>query len=98
MREHHLVSESIVEPPEYVQEQLIKGVHNFVIVIVDFHFQVQTDVLGKVPVGIRVLRPKDGSDLVHPPHITCNAHLFSELGTLGAIVSARAIGSVGRRS
>jgi len=83
--EHHLVSEAIVEPPEYVQEQLIKNVHNLVVMVIDLHFQVQTGVLGKVSVGVGVLRPEDGSNLVHPPHITRDAHLFSELRTLGAI-------------
>ena len=33
---------------------------------------------------VRVLRAEDGPDLIHPPHITRDAHLFSELGTLDA--------------
>ena len=35
-----------------MQEQLIEGIHHFMVVIVDLHFQVQTGVFGKVPVGI----------------------------------------------
>jgi len=90
--EHHLVSESTIEPPEYVQEQLIKNIHDFVVVVVDFHFQVQTSILGKVSVGVRVLCPEDRPDLVHPPHITRNAHLFSELRTLDTVCERRSGG------
>jgi len=79
---YHLVSEVFVKAPEYVQEQLIESVHNLMVVVVDLHFQVQTGVLGKVPVGVRVLRAEDRSDFVHPPHITRDAHLFGELRTL----------------
>jgi hypothetical protein len=63
-------------------EQLIEGIHNFVIVIIDLHFQVQTCVFGEVPVGIRVLCAKDGSNLIHPFHITGDAHLLGELRAL----------------
>jgi len=67
-----------------VQEQLIKSVHNFMVVVVDLHLQVQTGVLSEMPVGVRVLGAEDRSDFVHPSHITRDAHLFSKLGTLGA--------------
>ena len=80
-----------------MQEQLIKHIHNFVVVIVDLHFQVQTCVLGKVSVGVRVLRPEDWSDLVHPPHIARNAHLFSELRALNTVYERRS-GGIGRGS
>ena len=67
-----------------MQEQLIKSVHNFMIVVVDLHLQVQTGVLSEMPVGVRVLGAEDRSDFVHPSHITRDAHLFSKLRTLGA--------------
>lgn len=82
MRERHLISKVMVEPSEYVQKQLIKGVHDFMIVVVDLHFQVQTGVLGEMPMGVRVFGAEDRADFIHPPHITRNAHLFSQLGTL----------------
>ena len=73
----------LVDSPEYMQEQLIKSVHDFMIVVVDLHFQVQTGVLGEMSMGVRVLRAEDGSNFVHPSHIACDAHLFSQLRTLG---------------
>ena len=82
MREHHLISKVFVEPSEYVQKQLIEGIHNFVIVVVDLHFQVQTGVLGEMPMGVRIFGAEDRANFVHPPHITRNAHLFSQLRTL----------------
>lgn len=94
--ELHLISKVSVETPEYVQERLIKSVHNLMVVVVDFHFQVHSGVLGEVPVGVRVLRAKDRSDFVHPPHITRNAHLFGELRTLDANRECLAAKGLGR--
>ena len=81
-RGYYLVSIFPVESPKYVQEQLIKCAHNLVVVVINLHFQVQTGVLGKVSVGIRVLGAEDRPDFVHSPHITSNAHLFGKLRTL----------------
>ena len=73
----------LVDSPEYVQEQLIKSVHNLMIVVVNLHFQVQTGVLGEMSMGVRVFRAEDRSNFVHPSHVTRDAHLLSQLRTLG---------------
>lgn len=67
-----------------MQEQSIESVHNFMIVVVDLHLQVQTGVFSEMSVGVRVLRAEYRSDFVNPSHITRDAHLFSKLRTLGA--------------
>ena len=85
--ERYFVSVVPIESPKYVQEQLIKSVHNLVVVVIDLHFQIQTGVLGKVSVGVRVLCTEDRPNLIHPPHITGDAHLLGQLRTLDVDVS-----------
>ena len=82
--ENYLISKVLVESSEYVQEQSIESVHNFMIVVVDLHLQVQTGVFSEMSVCVRVLCAEDRSDFVHPSHITRDAHLFSKLRTLDA--------------
>lgn len=55
------------------------------VVVVDLHFQIQANVLGKVSVGIRVLCTENRSNLIYSPHITCDTHLFRELGALDGL-------------
>lgn len=64
---------------EDVAEHLRHDVHQFVVVLVDDHLQIQTCELAHVPVGEGVLRPENRAHFEHPFEVGHHEHLFVEL-------------------
>ena len=61
---------------EVEQEHLVDHVHDFVVVVLDSHLEIETGELGQVPVGVGVLGPEGGADFVHLLHIGGSGHLL----------------------
>jgi hypothetical protein len=79
----HLLPVVVLDTLEDEQEHLIDDVHNLVVVVLESHLEIETGELGQVPVGVGVLGPEDGTNFVHPLHISGDGHLLSQLGRLG---------------
>lgn len=65
------------------QEHLVDNVHDLMIVVLESHLEVETGEFGQVPVGVGVLSPENGANLVHPFHISSDGHLLGQLRGLG---------------
>jgi hypothetical protein len=61
------------------QEHLVDHVHDLMVVVLESHLEIETGELGQVPVGVGVLSPEDGANLVHPLHISGDGHLLGQL-------------------
>jgi hypothetical protein len=72
----------ILNTLENEEEHLVDHIHDLVIIIFESHLKVEASEFGQVPVGVRVLSPEDGADLVYPLHISSDSHLLSQLGRL----------------
>ena len=79
----HLLPVVVLDTLKDEQEHLIDDVHHLVVVVLESHFEIETGELGQVPMSVGVLGPEDGTNLVHPLHISGDGHLFSQLGRLG---------------
>ena len=53
------------------------------VVIFEGHLKIETSELGQMPVGVGILSPEDGTNLVHLLHISGNGHLLGQLRRLG---------------
>ena len=53
------------------------------VVIFEGHLKIETSELGQMPVGVGILSPEDGTNLVHLLHISSNGHLLGQLRRLG---------------
>ena len=72
----------ILNTLENEEEHLVNHIHDLVVVAFESHLEIETSEFGQVPVGVRVLSPKDGADLVNPLHISGDSHLLSQLRRL----------------
>ena len=75
----HLGSVIALDSSEDSQQHLVNYVDDFVIVVLNRHFQIQSGKLGQMAVGVRVLRAKYGSDLKYALHVGRDGHLLGEL-------------------
>ena len=66
------------EGPEFPEE-----LQNFEVVLLDRHFEIQSDELAHVSVGERVLSSEDWADFKDSLEVTHNTHLLVKLGRLG---------------
>ena len=78
----HLLPVVRLNSLEDEQEHLVDHVHDLVVVVLESHLEIETGELGQVPVGVGVLSPKHGADLVHSLHIGGDSHLFGQLRRL----------------
>lgn len=76
------------EVGEHVVEQVLSHVQDFVVVLVDTHFQIQADEFGQVAVSVGVLSAEDGSDFEDTLQVTHQGHFLVELGTLSEVARA----------
>lgn len=82
MESTHLLPVILLNTLEDEQKHLVDHVHDLVVVILESHLEIQASELGQVPVGVRVLSPEDGADLVYPLHIGGDGHLLGQLRRL----------------
>ena len=57
-------------------------IHNFMIVLLEGHLDIQSSVFSKMPVGIAVLGAEDRPDFVYSLEVGSDTHLLRKLGTL----------------
>lgn len=67
---------------EHVLEEVVEEFHDFVIVLLDSHLQIETNELGHVSVCVRVLRTEDRANLVYTLKVSSNRHLLGKLRRL----------------
>ena len=78
----HLLPIVLSNTFEYEQKHLVDHVHDLVVVVLESHLEIKTGELGQVPVGVGVLSPEDGANLVHPLHVGGDGHLLGQLRRL----------------
>ena len=49
------------------------------VIIFERHLKIETSELGQMPVGVGILGPEDGTNLVHLLYISGNFHLLGQL-------------------
>ena len=54
-----LMRECRLESLEDGQEQVVERVHDFVVVLLNRHLQIETDKLGHMTMSVRIFRPED---------------------------------------
>ena len=52
------------------------------VIVLESHLEIKAGKLGQVPVGVGVLSPEDGANLIHPLHIGGDGHLLGQLRRL----------------
>ena len=78
----HLFPIILLNTFEDEQEHLVDHVHDFVVVVFESHLKIKSGELGQVPVGVGVLSPEDGANLIHPLHVGGDGHLLGQLRRL----------------
>jgi len=78
--ELNLLMVTLAQATEDVKEEAVEKLEYLVVMLLDGHLEVEPDELCQVSVRIRVLRAKDGPNLVHALKVGRDRHLLRELG------------------
>ena len=65
-----------------MNEKPVEEFHNFVVVFLNSHFEIQSDELGHVAMSVRVFRAEDRSNFVYPLEVGRDGHLLRKLWRL----------------